>query len=156
MQITVVRGTGRGPTETAAYDAALVDAGVGDFNLVRVSSVVPADAIVTVADTPPDLGSPGERLTAVVSDRVAGPGDPEAVAGLGWTTGPGAGLFYEESGTDPAVVRERIETGLAAGRDLRDWSFTDEEIVLAGPTAPETGYAASVVVAAYGEGEPIG
>ncbi|MEF8907067.1 MAG: pyruvoyl-dependent arginine decarboxylase, partial [Haloarculaceae archaeon] len=37
--IRVVWGSGTGPTGTAAYDAALAEAGVHDYNLVTVSSV---------------------------------------------------------------------------------------------------------------------
>ena len=45
--IRVVRGTATGPTATASYDAALAAANVHDYNLVSVSSVIPADAYAT-------------------------------------------------------------------------------------------------------------
>lgn len=157
MEITVVQGTGRGPTRTAAYDAALLAAGVGNYNLITVSSVIPADASVTVHETAPSLGAAGDRLTVVQGKRVVGPAtDEPAVAGLGWATGPDAGLFYEASGTEPATVRERITTGLAAGRAARDWTFTDQATLLSDPVrSGEEEWAAAVAVAAYGDGESL-
>ncbi|UIO99613.1 pyruvoyl-dependent arginine decarboxylase [Halobaculum sp. CBA1158] len=159
MEIHVAAGVGRGPTELAAYDAALADAGVGDFNLVVVSSVVPADATVRSVETVPDLGSPGDRLTVVQAHASATPADAHdtdaVTACLGWATGPGPGLFYEAEGTDADAVRETVREGLAAGRDLREWTFDDEETRVATVETDEGAFVAAVVVAAYGEGEPI-
>lgn len=55
----VVRtGTGSGTQPLNAFDAALVDAGVGDYNLIRVSSILPPQAVV--GSSIPLL--PGSRL----------------------------------------------------------------------------------------------
>lgn len=168
--IRVVSGTGTGPTAIAAYDAALADAGVHNYNLVRVSSVLPAGSTVEYVDTAPDLGPIGGKLTVVearaTSERAgtnANCGDDTntACAGLGWTVDDdGRGLLYEASGTDPATVRETVAAGLAAGRDLREWSFTDERVVTAlaqredgDGTAGE--FATAVVLVVYGDSEPI-
>lgn len=40
-QYFIVAGKGEGPTPLNAFDAALGDAGIGDLNLVKVSSIVP-------------------------------------------------------------------------------------------------------------------
>lgn len=159
MEIRVAGGAGHGPTELSAYDAALVDAGVGDYNLVTVSSVVPADASVRTVDRVPELGPAGDRLTVVLARARATPGDAHAAdavtAGLGWATGPGPGLFYEADGTDPEAVRETVLDGLAAGGDLREWTLDDEGTLLSTAETDEGAYTAAVVVAAYGESEPI-
>ncbi|MFC6727007.1 pyruvoyl-dependent arginine decarboxylase, partial [Halobium palmae] len=63
--IRVVAGVGTAPTEMASYDAALADAGIHNYNLVPVSSVVPGDATVAFVGTAPDLGPAGNRLTVV-------------------------------------------------------------------------------------------
>jgi len=60
-------------------------------------------------------------------------------AGLGWATGPGPGLFYEVTGEDPDDVRERIEAGLDAGSDLRDWELPDREVHVETAAATPTG-----------------
>ena len=46
-QVILTSGVGVGSTEINAYDNALLNAGVGDYNLVKVTSVLPAGAIVS-------------------------------------------------------------------------------------------------------------
>lgn len=133
--VRVVTGSGSGPTETAAYDAALLDAGVGNYNLVRVSSVVPPDAVVESVGTAPDLGTTGDRLT-VVQARAVG---RRAAAALAWArTEDGRGLFYEGSealaqtaadASDPPAAEDltddalrEADRGLTAGLDRREWT----------------------------------
>ncbi|MBS3761097.1 pyruvoyl-dependent arginine decarboxylase [Halodesulfurarchaeum sp.] len=153
--IQVVWGTGRGPTETAAYDAALAAANVHNYNLVTVSSVIPADSTVTQVGTAPDLGPIGQRLTVVQGKAtVAGPG--VASAGLAWTTGEGPGLFYESSGpSDAKTVEMRATEGIEAGLALRDWSTDSIETETASTEAASGEYASAVVLAVYGTAEPI-
>jgi arginine decarboxylase len=158
--ISVVRGVGRAGTAMASYDAALADANVHNYNLVTVSSVVPAEATVELVETAPDLGPAGNRLTVVQSRATARAGTADQVcAGLGWTTGPGPGLFYEASGNDAGRVRDTVERGLADGRALREWTFDAEEVVLARGDVPDRAgfdeYTTAVVLAVYGESEPI-
>jgi len=155
--IHVAGGVGVAPTAMAAYDAALADAGLHDYNLVRVSSIVPEGATVAVVDRAPDLGPAGNRLTVVEARRTVGP-DADAdriAAGLGWATGPGPGLFYEVAGEEPAAVRERIRRGLDAGAELRDWELPDRETLVVDAEPRADAHTAAVVVAAYGESEPI-
>ena len=149
--IRVVWGTGTGPTETAAYDAALADANVHNYNLVTVSSVTPAEATVEAVETAPDLGPAGNRLTVV--EAHANAAGPQTVsAALGWATGPGPGLFYESaSDTDATDVRTRVREGLAAGADLREWTLDDERIHAESVTAQSGEYAAAAVLGVYGE-----
>lgn len=154
--IRVVWGTGSGPTALAAYDAALAGAGVENYNLVTVSSIVPANVTVESVGTAPDLGPVGNRLTVVEARATVGADGGEAAAGLAWAVGPGPGLFYEEGGTfDRSTCRRRLDDGLAAGRDLRDWPIdvTGQRIVTV--RAPETGFASTVVLGVYGRSESI-
>lgn len=153
--IRVAAGVATGPTAIASYDAALAEAGLHNYNLLSVSSVVPADASVEVVDSVPDLGPAGNRLT-VVQSRATTTEPGRVTAGLGWAIGPGPGLFYESAAeADPETVRERIAEGLAAGRALRDWEFTDERIRIASVDADAGTHTTAVVIAAYGDSEPI-
>jgi len=154
MQLRIVRGTGTGPTAVSSYDAALVDANVHDYNVVSVSSVVPAEASVEAVGTAPDLGPAGNRLTAVEA-RATAAGPDGVAAGLAWATGEGAGLVYEAHGEAAATVRTELQEGIAAGCDLRDRSFDDPEFLTATAEADPGTYATAVVLAAYGESEPI-
>jgi len=177
--IHVAGGVGVADTAMASYDAALADANLHNYNLVAVSSVVPAEATVVAVDEAPDLGPAGNRLTVVEARRTIGPRDevdfreggragaedaeskcaprrhPDVAAGLGWATGPGPGLFYEVTGEDRDAVRERIESGLDAGSDLREWDLPDRTFRVESAAAEPGRYTTVVVIAAYGESEPI-
>ncbi|WP_290812460.1 pyruvoyl-dependent arginine decarboxylase [Halovivax sp.] len=155
--ISVVSGAATGPTELSAYDAALADAGVANYNLVTVSSVIPAGAAVEVVGTAPDLGPAGDRLT-VVEARATTAGPGSVCAGLGWTESvdEGPGLFYEAAGEMEADdVERRIREGLVAGGDLREWELGEPSVRLSRSEAAAGEYASAVVLAVYGESEPI-
>jgi arginine decarboxylase len=153
--IRVVWGTGCGPTETAAYDAALAAANVHNYNLVSVSSIIPPDGEVVRAETAPDLGPAGSRLTVVAGESTV-PGPGITAAGLAWTTGDGPGLFYEAAGqTEPETVETRALEGIEAGQELREWPVDSVETQTAAIEAASGEYASAVVLAVYGEAEPI-
>jgi len=156
--IRVAWGSGRGPTATASFDAALADANLANYNLVTVSSVVPADATVERVETAPDLGPTGDGLYCVLARATRAPdADDPACAGLGWVRTPsGRGLFYEESGTDEDTVRAEVTAGLDYGMELRGWeSAADPETVVESRSATAEAYTTAVVVAAYGRGESL-
>lgn len=156
--IRVAWGSAAGPTATAAYDAALAEANVHDYNLITVSSVIPAEPAVERVGTAPDLGPAGNGLTVVQSRETLPPGAEEpAVVGVGWVRSEsGRGLFYEESGADRESVAATIREGLAAGERLREWSFDDEPTIQTERVDPRPdAYACAVVVAAYGRSRPL-
>ena len=156
MPIRVAWGSGSAPTEMAAYDAALADANLHNYNLVSVSSVIPADAGVEAVGTAPDLGPAGNALTVVEAHaNTAGPG--RASAALAWAArGDEPGLFYEAAGeTSPDDVESRVTAGIEAGLDLRGWPADGPEVRTATVEADPGEHAAAVVVAAYGESDPL-
>ena len=108
--ITLARGIGRGPTPLAAFDTALLDAGVANYNLICLSSVIPPGSRIERRRwvTPPQEW--GQRLYCVLSQlREDRPGH-WAHAGIGWVhdDGGGHGLFVELHDDD----RERLERDL--------------------------------------------
>jgi arginine decarboxylase len=155
--IRIVWGTAKGPTEMASYDAALAAANVHNYNLVTVSSVVPADASIQAVGDAPSLGPAGERLTVVEARATVARDDAErAAACLGWSREPdGPGIFYESSGTDPEAVRDRVEQGLTAGEQLRSWAFDDGGTRVVTAEADQEEYTTAVVLAVYGDSMPI-
>lgn len=42
MKVSITSGKAEGPTKLNAFDNALLDAGIGDVNLIKVSSILPA------------------------------------------------------------------------------------------------------------------
>jgi arginine decarboxylase len=156
--IRVVRGAATGPTAMSSFDAALADANVHNYNLVALSSVIPADASVAVVETAPDLGPAGEGLYAVVGRETLIPGaDGDACAGLGWVrSDSGRGLFYEASGTDADAVRRAVVAGLERGMELREWSFAAEpEVIVSAAPAAADEHATAVALAAYGRSHSL-
>ncbi|MCU4926521.1 pyruvoyl-dependent arginine decarboxylase [Halobacteria archaeon AArc-dxtr1] len=155
--IRIVWGSATGPTAMSSYDAALADAGVENYNLVSVSSVIPADVPLEAVGTAPDLGPAGERLTVVEGRATTGEAG-QISAGLGWvrSAGDGPGLFYEVADdTDPDDVERRVEAGLEAGAALRDWPFGESTVHVESTDASDGEYTTSLVLAVYGESEPI-
>lgn len=124
MVIQVSSGAGTGPTKLAAFDAALRDAGVANYNLIKLSSVIPAAAEVKVTKKPKLPGQWGDRLYVVLAeDRQITP-NVESWAGIGWAqdTKTGQGLFVEHHGANEKSVRKDIEDSLKAlfeGRRMR-------------------------------------
>ena len=155
--IHVAGGVGVAPTEMAAYDAALADANLHNYNLITVSSVIPADAELAIVGEAPDLGPAGNQLTVVQGKIIAGPdSDADEIAtGIGWATGPGPGLFYEAHGTDSTAVETEIHRGLEAGCELREWEITDRDVAVSTVEPRAGSYTAAVMLAAYGDSEPI-
>jgi arginine decarboxylase len=166
--IRIVWGGGVGPTALSAYDAALADAGLHNYNLVTVTSVIPAGAPLEVVGTAPDLGPVGGRLAIVegrgtvspaTADRDADAGDAtagRAAAALAWARDDeGRGLFYEADGTDSEHVREVAERGLRRGGKLREWSLGDRETVVRTTPARREAHACVVVCGVYGESSSL-
>jgi arginine decarboxylase len=126
MKIYLSAALGHGKTALAAFDHALVNTGTANYNLVRLSSVIPPNSdIVQLAEKVPPLGgSWGDRLYVVYADaRTAQPGE-EVWAGIGWVQDPltKKGLFVEHEGHSEQQVRSDIKnslTGLLKNRDMQ-------------------------------------
>ncbi len=79
MKIAIVSGKDEGPTELNAFDNALIDAGIGDVNLIKVSSmlaenteIVPlcplkAGSMVNCVLSTITSSNKGEKITAVIA-----------------------------------------------------------------------------------------
>lgn len=149
MHIDVVWGAAAGRTELGAFDRALAEAGVGDYNLVRLSSVLPPGA--TVAETGRvDREHPvGTPVGVVLAERAAGESGETVAAGIGWAIADEGGIFMEASGSSPESCRRRIEASLADAREGRNWDWhLDARTVVRSRVVDET--ACVVVAAVYG------
>ncbi len=116
-------GSAEGDTELNAFDNALLAAQVGNLNLIRVSSVLPQDALVLVQ--PPQI-TPGSLVPTVYTVQVSTrPGAMIAAAvGIGVAEGS-HGMIYESHGASQneveAAVRQMINEGFARrGLNLRE------------------------------------
>jgi arginine decarboxylase len=156
MTITVAGGVGFGPTKLAAFDAALREAGLADFNLIPLSSVIPtASTITSTEGRATTSGKWGDRLYVVMAQLRVDTRYEEAVAGLGWIQEPetGRGLFVEHVGhTEREVRRDILATldSMAAGRP--DIEFGPSELVVHSTVC--AGEPTCALVAAVFENEP--
>jgi len=134
MKITVTSGVGSGPTPLAAFDAALRSAGVENYNLIPLSSVIPPGAVLEQARPEQRPSEYGQRLYVVLSREEASDVGEEAWAGLGWTQEPesGRGLFVELHGSSRRSVSAAIESTLDAMKAGRDYDYGKNESVIVG------------------------
>lgn len=153
VTIRIVEGTGSGPTDQAAFDAALAAAGAQRYNLVRLSSVIPAGAGLVEADDLSSLGATGDRLHVVQAVALTAPGEA-GVAGLAWArTETGAGVFYEATAAGPdagEAVESALEAGIEHGLSLRSWAAASRGQRLVGVDAQRSSPGCALVLAAYG------
>ncbi len=161
LRIDVAAATGAGPTALAAFDDALRVAGVQNFNLIRLSSVIPPGSLVSAAssagaasepavidlrrgtDPQPVQGGWGDRLYAVWAFESAHVLGQEAWAGVAWVQDPsdGRGLFVEHEGGSEFQVREELSASLSFISRTRGLDHLPQQ---------------QVVVGCRCEGEPVG
>ena len=148
LDISIRSGSGSGRTLLSAFDHALQRAGVADFNLVTLSSIIPPGSrIRSVDSTLP--GGHGDLLFCVRAEAFAEhPGDI-AWAGLGWCVDEsGGGLFVEHHGGSEQSVIEQIELSLADMNANRGGGYGPVQMAMA--SAHCTGLpACALVLAAY-------
>ncbi len=164
MDIPVTAVVGRGPTPLAAFDDALVTAGIADRNLITLSSVLPPGSRIhrvnRIDHTP---GCWGDRLYIVMAHATtAAPGD-EAWAGIGWAHDhSGRGLLVEHHADSEDDLRHLITTSLSAlCRNRGDIHLPERGIAVAGATShgqPTCALAVAVFEAApwHTNGGPAG
>ncbi len=150
--IQVARGVGDGPTRIAAFDAALRHAGVANFNLIVLSSVIPPRTVVkhVGGHNVRFEGNWGDRLYVVMAEtRVSEPGQ-EGWAGIGWVQEERSskGLFVECEATSEAQLRLELEHSIESMAGSRPESFGPPEYVVQGVVCQDRPVCA-LVVAVY-------
>ena len=112
LPISIRTASGTGRTLLSAWDDALWLAGVANFNLIRLSSVIPQQSRLSFT-TEPVAGEHGDQLFCVYASTLAeNPGDT-AWAGIGWTRDEdGRGLFVEHSAHSEESLTDLIHLSL--------------------------------------------
>ena len=142
-RLPVLGATASARTALAAFHRALVAVGLGHYNLVRLSSVIPPHTEVGVGRTgqgpamparwrgprPEELvdGHHGDRVYCVYAEHTTDVPGEEVWAGVGWAQrvdGQG-GYFVEHHGPSADAVRDEIRTSLA--------EMSDDEVAELGP-----------------------
>lgn len=156
MLIRVSPGAGSGPTRLAAFDTALLAAGVGGHNIIRLSSVIPPHAVVReVPGSDQIKGTEGSVAYCVYAAAYASTPGEQAWAGVAWAVHAnqsGAGLFVEHTASSESVVRRDLDATIEAMSLARGHQYR-----MAGQTVSSAicvdHPVCAVVVAAYGTAE---
>lgn len=124
MEIEVVWGTGEGGSTLGAFDSALAAAGIHNYNLVPLSSIVPPDAAVVEAGTHEGRWPVGELVGTVLARHDSTVSGETIAAGLGWARAPEGGVFFEAEAESRANVAALLERGIVTAKERRpgwDW-----------------------------------
>lgn len=161
MDIKIVKGAGQASTPLSAFDAALKDAGVYNYNLITLSSVIPPGSKVQKAErfeTP--VNEWGHKLYCVMAEERSNEAGKFIAAGVGWyQLDDGRGLFVEHhliGDTQVAVESElhfRIKNSLKDLCTFRDIDFEDERRRMEVSIDQVKGHPASVLVMAVYQSE---
>ena len=138
MKIRVVSTTGTGKTALSAFDSALKNAGVYNFNLIILSSVIPLGAsVIRQKFVEMDLSQIGDRLYVVKADIRSDHSGKVIAAALGWYhLKNGGGVFVEheaEGFTKRGVeseIRFKIESSLQDLCEFRGEKFNKKKMGL--------------------------
>lgn len=125
MKIFVTHGKGEGSTKLAAFDAALWDAGIANYNIIKLSSVIPDNSEVLTRKLDWNGREHGYKLYCVLSKAATDVIGRKVCAGLGWASanGIGRGVFVEHHGSDEEEVRKQIEASIASLIRYREEEF---------------------------------
>jgi len=160
MTIQVSAGTGSGPTKLSAFDAALNAAGVANYNLIRLSSIVPPKSKIIVNEgvAAKPVGHWGDKLYVVMAEMRVDAHNAEAWAGVGWVQDKktGKGLFVEHEGLSESTVKRDIEQSLEALMATRNVNFGPITMKVVGRTCAHEPVCALVVAAFQATGWKTG
>jgi arginine decarboxylase len=151
MEIQLATGTGKAHTQLAAFDAALHEAGVSNYNLIRLSSVIPPGSkIIRKTPIQNQPGAWGDKLYVVIAEKRVNTPNQEAWAGIGWVQDKktGKGLFVEHEGTNEKSVRRDIKASLEALMGIRKVDFGEIQMEVVGRTCTHDPVCA-LVIAVY-------
>lgn len=154
MKIWVADAVAEASTELAAFDACLLKAGIGNLNLLYLSSVIPLGAHVLRGPAPHDQASWGDRLYCVMAQSRTSAIGHEVWAGLGWVQNGagGFGLFAEAMGSSESEVRLQLAGTLDDMTAAREPGWGDVESLVIGAACTGRPICALVVASYQAEG----
>ena len=125
---TLVVGRGEGKKKLTAFDSALLDAGVGNMNLLRVSSVLPPMCVFLTS-----LKMPFGSLLPIAYGSITSdvPGETiSASIGVGIPQDPGSfGMIFEFSGfCSGAEAAAKVEEMVREAFDMRSLDLRDVKV----------------------------
>ncbi len=113
MEIIITSGIGIGDTELSAFDNALFKAGIGNLNLICLSSVIPVNTKIQVDDVDYNNTRIGHKCYVVISKVLVTQNNKKGFAGLGWVNDyENGGVFVELTAKTRNELNDKIEKSL--------------------------------------------
>jgi arginine decarboxylase len=123
MKIDIVWGKSEGKTLISAFDKALAKAGIHNFNLISLSSVIPKNSVVEEVGKAHLSKEVGDILHVVIASFGCKKSNAIISAGLGWVQTEQGGLFIESKGEfSQEDCEEELRIGLSEMLEVRGWS----------------------------------
>ncbi|MHA2271723.1 MAG: pyruvoyl-dependent arginine decarboxylase [Candidatus Hodarchaeales archaeon] len=151
--ITVVKATGIGSTAKSAFDAALHQVNIHNFNLLPLSSVIPPNTKVVRRERFQRAPLPGSMQPVVMANITYSEPGEQISAGVGWRQAREGGIFVEVNLRDSQeVLLEELRAGVMEIASHREWEWIgDPEFETAEIIVPDNGKWASALVCAVYE-----
>lgn len=96
MDIYITFGIGEGTTKLSAFDSALFDAGIANFNLIYLSSVIPPGSNIIERKLNWNNQHIGKKLYVVASQTIVDEIGKTGFVGLGWINNKNSGGIFAE------------------------------------------------------------
>ncbi len=160
MNIIIASGKGQGKTLLSAFDAALFDAGVSNYNLLVLSSIIPPGSVIKLQKYKTPDSEYGHRLYVVMSENRSRESGRYIGAAIGWCQEEdGRGVFVEHHFTENSeeavrnLLQEEVKHSLADLCRLRGYSFSPKKMNIKMSVAKVTDAPSSVLVVAVYESQ---
>jgi len=122
--IRITSGVGEGETDLAAFDQALWHASIANYNLIKLSSIIPPNSEIKIESPARNIKGFGNRLYVVLAEKREETFGREAWAGIGYVQAKdGRGLFVEHDGGSQAEVMRLIKNSLTSMMKYRSQKF---------------------------------
>lgn len=122
MKISIVSSVGEGSTLLSAFDSALCNAGVSNYNLLVLSSIIPPNSEIKKIrkfKTPPEEF--GHKLYVVRAEMRSNEAKKHLGAGIGWyLLEDGKGLFVEHELISDSRQAAKSDLELLITNSLKD------------------------------------
>ena len=127
MKVSITSGRAEGPTKLNAFDNALLDAEIGDVNLIKVSSILPSGT--EIVSVPKFLA--GDMVNCVLAYESSEVNGDLISAAVAVATSDYFGCVVENTGInkDPEDVKNEAESMVRYMMDVRGLNI--KEIIVA-------------------------
>lgn len=133
FKIIVTHGSGEGRTNISAFDSALMQAGIANYNLICLSSVIPKASRIKIEKFKTRENEYGNKLYVVMARCDQKNFGEEAWAGLGWIQDKnGRGLFVEHKGESEKSVIRLIKNSIEDMRQYRKYQYGNLKYFVSG------------------------